>query len=355
MKTGRFAGARGLFCAAATLALALPGFRAARAAEAPPMLVATPDPALLSALDAAFSPRGVRVAMADRALRATGDDLGPDGRRADLVWLCDMTPVLATVPAPAGGAAPAPAGGAAPATALCVRPHQGTVIVRRIAVTMPLSPEDAAALALSVQVALMPDAAAPAATVARPAPGTQPARAAGAKASGAHGLTLELAGGFGAGPGGHSSSLSLAAVHTPASLGHYLGVGAAVAIAEISPSGDAAVLSVRDRGPALLGSVEKPTDLMLRLFARAQAIDGPVWIQLDLGPAAHATNDVFDESWRWFWSLDTFAGIVVPFGRFFAGVRGGGEYAVIGHFSSSVATDGRWNLEALVTTGVGWF
>ena len=71
MKTVRFADARWRYFAAATFALALPGIRAARAADAPAMLVATHDPALLSALDAAFSPRGVRVAMADRPLRAT--------------------------------------------------------------------------------------------------------------------------------------------------------------------------------------------------------------------------------------------------------------------------------------------
>ena len=166
----RFAGARRLsWRRRRRCAVALPGMRAARAAEAPPMLVATPDPALLSALDAAFSPRGVRVVMADRALRATGDDLG--ARRAPrgsgVVVRYD-----------AGPRQPFPRRRVAlrPRTALCVRPHQGTVIVRRIAVTMPLSPEDAAALALSVQVALMPDAAAPAATVSPPGAGN-PARA----------------------------------------------------------------------------------------------------------------------------------------------------------------------------------
>src|SRR5947208_4992981 len=161
MRPARFASARGLSVAAATLAVALPGIRAARGDEAPAMLVATRDPALLSALDAAFSPRGVRVVMADRPLRATGDDLGAGAREADLVWLCDVTPAPPSPP---------PSGGAAPPTALCVRPHQGTVIIRRVAVTTPLSPEDAAALALSVQVALMPDAAPPPAALVRPAP-----------------------------------------------------------------------------------------------------------------------------------------------------------------------------------------
>jgi hypothetical protein len=93
----------------------------------------------------------------------------------------------------------------------------------------------------------------------------------------------------------------------------------------------------------------------LRLFARAQAARGPVWFQLDLGPAAHATNDVFGESSRWFWSLDGFAGAVVPFGRFFAGVRAGGEYAVIGRFATANAIDARWNIQALATAGLSWF
>ena len=341
----RFVNARRLCFVALTLAL--PAIRAAQAAETPVMLVATRDPALLSALDAAFSPRGVRVAMADRPLRAAGDDLGAATRGADLVWLCDVTPAPAT--------APAPSESAVPATALCVRPHQGAVIIRRIAVTTPLSPEDAAAVALSVQVALMPAEAPPPAAVARPALAAPLARVAGAKATGAHDLTLELAGGFGAGSGSRSSSLSLAAVYTPGVLDHYLGLGAAVGAATISPGGDVAALDARGRGSAQLGSLEHPTDLTLRLFARAQALDGPMWLQFDLGPAAHVTDDGFDGSRRWFWSLDTFAGIVVPFGRFFAGVRAGGEYAVIGRFSRSGASDGRWNLEGLVTAGVGWF
>jgi hypothetical protein len=346
MKTVRFAGARWRYFAAATFALALPGIRAARAADAPAMLVATHDPALLSALDAAFSPRGVRVAMADRPLRATVDDLGAGAHGADLVWLCDVTP------APAGAAAPS--GGAAPATALCVRPHQGTVIIRRIAVKTPLSPEDAAALALSVQVALMPDAAPPPAVTARPAPPSEPARSAGAAAR-APTFTLELAGALGVGPAGHSSSLSLAAVYAPGLLDHHLGVGMAVAVGSTSPGGGVTSLDGRGSGPPQLGSVPGHGDRTLRLFARAQAARGPVWFQLDLGPAAHATNDVFGESSRWFWSLDGFAGAVVPFGRFFAGVRAGGEYAVIGRFATANAIDARWNIQALATAGLSWF
>src|SRR5581483_4946528 len=182
MAMARFGSPRGI-SVAVVLALAPPAIPAARGAETPAMLVATRDPALLSALNAAFAPRGVRVALADRLLRTTSDDLGTGAPGADVVWLCDVTPVPA--PASPGSAAPPAAG-----TALCVRPHQGTVIIRRIAVATPLSPEDAAALALSVQVALMPGAAPPPQTLARPA--AAPARAPNVEETGACVLTLEL-------------------------------------------------------------------------------------------------------------------------------------------------------------------
>ncbi len=229
MKPARFASARGLSFAAATLAVALPAIRVARGTEAPAMLVATRDPALLSALDAAFSPRGVRVAMADRPLRAASDDLGAGTRGADLVWLCDLTP------APA--AAPSPSSGAAPATALCVRPHQGTVIIRRIAVATPLSPEDAAALALSVQVALMPDAAPPQ-KLARPAAAPVLADAArNRRRGGAHDDAR-------AGPrrswrrvyGSLFARPSVAiAVYAPGVYDHRLGIGVAVGVGSDAP------------------------------------------------------------------------------------------------------------------------
>jgi hypothetical protein len=342
----RFAEARGL-CVAA-LVLAMPASRAARGAEAPAMLVATPDPALLSALDAAFSPRGVRVAMADRPLRATSDDPGAGARGADLVWLCDVTP------APA--AAPSSAGTAPPATALCVRPHQGTVIIRRVAVATPLSPEDAAALALSVQVALMPGAAPAPVAIASPAPAVEPTRADSAGSGGAHGLTLELSGGFRGGPAGKSSRASLSAVYAPGAFEHRFGVGAALGVGSTSLNDGT---TVRGPGPPALPVVERNRDLTFRLFARGQASMGPIWLQLDVGPAAHATNSALGQPQgtndnRLFWSLDSFLGAVVPLGPFFAGVRAGGELAVMGRSSASSGI-GPWSTEALATFGVGWF
>ena len=352
MKTVRFASARGLCFAAATLALSLAGIRAARGAEAPAMLVATPDPALLSALDAAFSPRGVRVAMADRPLRATGDDLGAGTRGADLVWLCDVTP------APA--AAPLPSGGAAPATALCVRPHQGTVIIRRIAVATPLSPEDAAALALSVQVALMPDGATPPA-VARPAPTSAPARAANKDAAGAPGLTLELASGVRGGPYGSYFRLGAAGAFMPPWLGHHFGIGFAVAGGSASARSTAASTHGPGPqfGPALI-QTNGASEIAFRPFVRGQARVGTLWLQLDLGPEAHGLEwgappaFVLGEDERWYWSLDGLLGAVIPFGRFFAGARVGVSEQITRGTGQGPIGDPR-NGEALVVVGVGGF
>jgi hypothetical protein len=335
--------------------VALPGIRAARGAEAPAMLVATRDPALLSALDAAFSPRGVRVAMADRPLRATGDDLGAGARGADLVWLCDLTP--ATAP-------PSPSGGAAPATALCVRPHQGTVIIRRIAVTTPLSPEDAAALALSVQVALMPNAAPPQ-KLARPAAPPVLADRSPVEPSGAHAMTFEL--GLGVAHAGSDDTFahpSVAMTYMPW-LGHRLGIG--VAVGAMTKRGS---LGWTGPNPPPIGipfNEDDVTDTTVRLFSRRQARTGPVWLQLDLGPEAHIKSitltegggppggGVVSHSHRLGLTLDGFVGAVIPFGRFFAGAHAGAAYALREPQDSSDLFRPRWIAEALATFGVGFF
>ena len=321
---------------------------AARGAEAPAMLVATRDPALVSALNAAFAPRGVRVALADRPLRGASDDLGTGARAVDLVWLCDVTPSFSRSPSVDGSAS-------ASATALCVRPHHGTVIIRRVAVATPLSPEDAAALALSVQVALMPDTAPAAETLVHVAPPLQPARAAGAGLGDPHSLTLELGSGLRGAPDGTSARASLAAVYAPW-LAHRLGLGVAFTAGTAS---DRAVPGGRGPGPSS-PVVESTNDLTARLFARAQAPVGPIWLQLDLGPEAHAVSGFVADperpsEHRWFWSLDGFAGAVVPFGRFFAGARAGGAYLVTGRFASLNPIGGAWSAEAQATAGVGWF
>ncbi len=107
------------------------------------------------------------------------------------------------------------------------------------------------------------------------------------------------------------------------------------------------------------------TDTTVRLFARRQARTGPVWLQLDLGPEAHIKSITLAEGgpggnvWHTHGlglTLDGFLGAVVPFGPFFAGVRAGGEFAVLGRFSSATGLfRPRWIVEALATLGVGFF
>ena len=327
--------ARGWCREIAALAFVLPAFGVAQGADGPAILVATHDPALLSALDAAFAPRGVRVAVADRPLRAASDDLGTGAHAADLVWLCDF----------AGG------------TALCVRPHQGTVIIRRIAMATPLSPEDAAALALSVQVALMAETPTPD-TVARSASSPEPARAGGVANRDMHSLTLELGGGARGGTDGPTFRVSVAGVFAPGWLGHHLGFGAAVATGSVNSntSSSVATLSPGPSGP----SSAPAGDSTLRLFARGQARVAPIWLQLDLGPELHSASRVVDgptlgDEQRGHWSLDGFVGAVVPFGHFFAGARVGGGYLLTRRGMPANPFGGAWSGEVLATVGVGWF
>ena len=317
--------------------------RGTAVAGAREMLVATRDPALLSALAAAFSPRGVRVVASAQPLHATSDDLTDRERAADLVWLCDLPPSNQE-------------------TALCVRPQRGPVIVRRIAMATPLSAEDAAALALSVQVALMPEAIPPArpttsgadvtaraSALPAPSPAARPAE------RGAHALTLELAGGARNAPGGPTLRAGVAAVYAPRRLAHRLGLGAAIAG---GPTYGAAAGAGRGPGPPL--PTGDAADLTLRLFARGQAHLGPIWLQLDLGPAVDIVTRSFAETnrsseQRAHWSVDSFLGAVIPFGRFFGGARVGGSYLLTGNLAATNPTGGSWSGEALGTLGVGWF
>jgi hypothetical protein len=328
--------------------LALMSIAPAARAESRPMVVATQDPALLSALSAAFSPRGVRVVEAKQPFRRPTDALAAAGDTADadVVWLCEGDPKIGP--------------------ALCVRPRHGEVMIRHISMTTPLTPEDAAALALSVQVALMPPIraaarATPAAQIAR-APAAAPAlRAPGRR------LALELDGGVRNLPAGSALRAGVAAAYTPAALGYHLGLGVGAAAGPTSftpqPQG-------RATGPALqppglgTGSASpsgRMNDLTLRLFARGQVRLAPIWLQLDLGPAIHfmsgAAGDGTTESpadRRLHLSADGYIGAMIPFGRFFAGARAGGSYLLSGRGADTSPTGATWSREALLALGAAF-
>jgi hypothetical protein len=318
-------------------------------AEPRRLVVASRDPALRSALSAVFSPRGVEVVESPAPLRrptdaAPGDAGGAAPASADAVWLCEPE---------SGG------------TALCVRPRRGQVIVRRIAMPTPLSAADAASLALSVQVALMPDEPAPApalavapvvpqadiqATAARPAPvqGAPPR------------LTVELLAGGRRTAEGAGLRGGVDVVYAPDALARRLGIGAGVgagtAIAMPQPSS-------RGPGPAPSGGSEG--DVTVRLFARGRLQLSAVRLELDLGPAAHivahdvaaSTDGGRSETERHLrMSASGSLGAVVPFGRFFAGARVGGFYLLTEPASGGGGGSGSpWRGEALATFGAGFF
>jgi len=308
------------------------------------LLVATRDAALHAALSAVFAPRGVEVVESFQPLRRPADAgataPAAGAAAADTVWLCEPD---------SGG------------TALCVRPRHGQVIVRRIAMPTPLSAEDAASLALSVQVALMPEE--PAATAApAPARATAPVDVEAAAprpappAPPAPRLTVELLAGGRRTDGGGGLRAGVEAVYAPDALARRLGIGLGVAggtaIALPQPSA---------RGPAPVPPGGSEHDLTLRLFARGRLSLPVVRLELDLGPAAHVvTRDVSDgtngggstSERRVHVSANGSLGLVVPFGRFFAGARVGGFYLLAPEPPSGASP---WRGEVLATVGAVWF
>jgi hypothetical protein len=205
-----------------------------------------------------------------------------------------------------------------------VRPRQGAVIVRRFAVATPLSPEDAAALALSVQVALMPGTSPPPQTLARPDAAPLPAGAPAGDLSEAHAMTLELSlGVFHDRPDQTFAHPNVAITYMPW-LGHRFGIGIAVGAMTRDFGG------IGPGPPGTISYENDLTDLTVRLFVRRQARTGPVLLQLD------------------------FLGAVVPFGRFFAGARAGGAYTMRTPNGTSGPLGGAWMGEAMATIGVGW-
>jgi hypothetical protein len=336
--------ARHTTAAALAWALALAPSLASAAADAPDgpraprrLVVTSRDPALVAALSAAFSPRGVKVVESGPGEAASGQAAAV----TDVVWLCE----------PDGGG-----------TALCVRPHGGKIVVRRISMATPLSPADAASLALSVQVALMPDEPAGALDAADAAPaGSAPAAVVAARpaaaAPGLHGLTVETLAGVRASALGSGLRAGLEAAYAPAAVGHRLGIGASVS------DGPALALPrplPRGPGPAPPGGSE--SDLTVRLFALGRLRLPALWLQLDVGPAAHVVSSDMPTGGggptmhdrRLELSADGAVGAIVPFGRFFAGLRGGASYRIATDRMQPAPIVNPWAAEGLFALGVGF-
>jgi hypothetical protein len=325
-----------------TLVLVAAGARA----ESERLVLGTHDAALAAALSVAVSPRGLSVVELAEPLGGPAD---PTARRelrvpgtVAVVWLCED----------------------GPAHALCFSPADGHVVVKPISVTSPLTPPDAAAIALSVKMLLgapappaparapvaepagEPAARAPTAAAPAPAPAA-PAAPAQSAAPARPALVLEV--GVGARvqspAAGHVGlRVGVRGVLAPEIVGRALGAGVGL-----------------DTGPALAASAPAGRtidDSAVELFARGRlALAPPVWLELDAGPSLHLLSVAAgpSASSRVEIALDGRLGVVVPAGRALLGVRAGGFYV-----ATSPATSGatlpvalpRWNGEAMLTVGL---
>jgi hypothetical protein len=336
-RRARRAGRALAWAAALGAALAAPSAPAAESGAARRLVVATRDAELVSALSVAFAPRGVEVTTAPRPLRSPSDPLLDADAHA--VWLCE--PVE-------GG------------TALCVRPRGAPVIVRPIAMAAPLSAEEAAALALSVEATLLGGRDAPPVAAAAPPPVVL-ARAAptapAAAASALRPLSLELAGGGRFEGAGVRARAGAAVAFTPGTDRFRVGAGGGV---EIGPAVTVPP-ATSGPGPSMPGAHDR--DLTLRAFARGALRLGPTWLQAEVGPAAHVVTRQVDDphsgsvgdDTRDGWSADGALGVIVPIGRCFAGARAGASYRLDPRPRDDPGGHTPWSAEARAVLGVGIF
>jgi hypothetical protein len=263
------------------------------ASAAPGRLVlGTHDAALASALSVAVSPRGLSVVELPDAL-ARASDVEAARRELEaqdavaVVWLCDDD---------------------AGAQALCFCARDGRFVARRVSVRSPLAPPDAAALALTVKVLLGPATPPPPAAAPPPAPHAEPSAAPHAEPgplSTLPLLTAELVGGVrvqGDDPRA-GARFGFTAVLAPDRLARRVGVGLGLAA----------------------GPRQTVTDVAVRAIARLRAPLRPLWLDLDLGPSLHFLSiDLGSSTTRGTQlSLDALAGVILPLGPYFAGVRAG--------------------------------
>jgi hypothetical protein len=302
--------------------------RAASArADSDRLVLGTHDAALASALSVAVSPRGLSVVELPEALVGITD--GQVARReiavpgtVAIVWLCDD---------------------ATSAHALCFCGVDGRIVVRPLSVTSPLTPPDAAAVALSVKMLLgappPPAPAPPPPSAPRPPPTAAPTAVPTLPV-----LSLEVdVGARLQSPSAQHVGLhvGLKGVLMPEVFGHALGAGVGLAT-----------------GPALAARTpvgRTIDDASIDLFARGRLVVAPLWLELDAGPSVHflSVDAGPGAPRRTDVALDALGGAVLPVGRALLGVRIGGFYVLTsptGAAATSVALP-RWNGEALATLG----
>jgi hypothetical protein len=305
------------------------------------LVVGTHDPTLVSALSVAVSPRGLSVVELPEPLGRVADIVA--ARRevsvhdaVAVVWLCDDD---------------------AGAHALCFCDRNGRLVVKPVSVASPLEPPDAAAVALSVKMLLgaTPPTSGPVPVAPRVnEPLAHPAAATKAKPrSDLPALSVELSGGARVqSPAEQHVGLRLGfkGIFAPGAVERNLGVGVGVTAGPALAAG----------GPALPAASTRRTvdDLALQIVARGRLRLRALWLELDLGPSVHFLSVDAGPSAqrRTELSLDALLGVVLPVGRYFAGLRAGG-FAML---TSAPSPAGallplalpRWNGDAMLTLGV---
>jgi hypothetical protein len=325
-----------------TLVVALCTGSGARAASGHSrrLVVGGHDPGLAAALAVAMGSQGLTVVESEQELNlatdvptAQAEAAGPDV--VAVVWLCQT------------GAAE---------RAICLCDPSGHLQVRPVVVPTPLTPPDAAALALSVKLMLAsaspphpapspptpraePPARAPPG-VPPPTPPTSAARAISPSTSAADTgppvlLSLEIEGGArqDRAPGGRALGARFGgrATWTPAVLAGHLAAGLGVQVGPLLDDGE--------------------RDTSLGFFARGRWPLAPLQLELDLGASEHVLTasghaGVSALGAHAELTLDGTLGAVWPFGRYFAGARAGGGYA------PSARSLPSFSPQALITLGV---
>jgi hypothetical protein len=297
------------------------------------LVLGTHDAALASALSVAVSPRGLSVVELPEPLGRVADveiarrEVAVPGTVA-VVWLCDDD---------------------AAAHELCFYGADGRLVVRPVSVTSPLSPPDAAALALSVKMML--GAPPPPATTERPAPTPEPAAPPPPPAVPAPpslpALTLEVDAGAHRPVAWTNVGLrvGLRGIFAPEALGRALGAGLGLAA-----------------GPALSNPLGADlSDVTIQVIGRGRVPVHRAWLELDLGPSIHflSAGAGPSEARRTDFALDALAGVVIPLGRILLGARAGGFYNLTTEPCCLAGASGAttpvvlppWNVEALLTLG----